>query len=175
MAETKNSKTQAAKKTAAKKTTAKKTAAPKKVTKKKTAPKKPPLAAKNEPQDPKMSGTASETPKEKELSQEEKLRKVGDRLSDAADKGVEVLKEVFGKVKDFSVDATELTRLKVEIHRLKGDRDRMFTVMGEKLWELRGSDKVAELKTLFGEDFKKVEELSKDIEAKEKTASKISL
>ena len=86
-----------------------------------------------------------------------------------------MLKEVFGKVKDFSVDATELTRLKVEIHRLKGDRDRMFTVMGEKLWEFKDSDKIAELKVLFGEDFKKVEQLNKDIEAKEKLASKISL
>jgi hypothetical protein len=165
MAETKSTKSK----------TTRKTTTPKKATKKVTAPKKPPLAAKDEPQDPNMSGTSTAAPKKKEATQEEKLKKVGDRLSEAADKGVDILKEVFGKVKDFSVDATELTRLKVEIHRLKGDRDRLFTVMGEKLWELQNSDKIGELKALFGEDFKKIEELNKDIETKEKFASKISL
>ena len=168
MAETKSTKTKQTKKaTQAKKATpAKKSPA-----KKQTTPKKPPLAAKDEPKDPRVQEKAPE----KEISSEEKLRKVGDRLSEAADKGVETLREVFGKVRDFSVDAAELTRLKVEIHRLKSDRDRMLTVMGEKLWELRESDKMKGLKTIFEDDFKKLEDLIKDIEKKEKTASKISL
>ncbi|UCF65038.1 MAG: hypothetical protein JSW33_04195 [bacterium] len=115
------------------------------------------------------------TTTQKTETTDEKIKKVGDRLSEVADRGVDVLKEVFGKVKDFSVDAAELTRLKVDIHRLKGDRDRMYTVMGEKLWELRDSDKLRELKTLFEGDFKKLETLHSEIKEKEKLASKISL
>ena len=86
-----------------------------------------------------------------------------------------MIREVFGKVKDFSVDATELTRLKVEIYRLKGDRERMLTVIGEKLWELRDSDKLTAIRSLFTEDFKKLDEINGEISKKEKAASKISL
>jgi uncharacterized protein Yka (UPF0111/DUF47 family) len=117
--------------------------------------------------------------REKEIplneSTEEKIRRVGDKLSEAADRGVEVIRDVFGKVKDFSVDATELTKLKVEIHRLRSERDRLHTVIGEKLWDLRNSNKIQEIKSLFAEDFKKLEELNETIKKKEKDASKISL
>jgi uncharacterized protein Yka (UPF0111/DUF47 family) len=108
-------------------------------------------------------------------STDEKLRRVGDKLSDAADKGVEVIKDVFGKVKDFSVDAAELTKLKVEIHRLKSERDRLYTVMGEKLWELKDSEKIKEVQAIFQDDFDKLKELESDISQKEKQAAKISL
>ncbi len=108
-------------------------------------------------------------------STEERFRKVGEKLTVAADKGVEVIKDVFGKVKDFSVDAAELTKLKVEVHRLKSERDRLYTVMGEKLWELRKSEKVKEIQSIFEKDFNHLEELNKNITKKEKDASKISL
>lgn len=114
-------------------------------------------------------------PEKEDLSSEERIKHVGDRLSEAADRGVEMIREVFGKVKDFSVDATELTRLKVEIYRLKGDRERMLTVIGEKLWELRDSDKLTTIRSLFTEDFKKLDEINGEISKKEKAASKISL
>lgn len=117
--------------------------------------------------------TEKETPPDE--STEEKIRRVGDKISEAADRGVEVIRDVFGKVKDFSVDAAELTKLKVEIHRLKSDRDRLHTVIGEKLWDLRNSDKIRDIQSLFANDFKKLEELNETIKKKEKDASKISL
>ncbi len=155
--------------TAGKSSTRKKQTPKKQAAKKKTVTKKEPEEVKtNAKAEPKAEPQEDQTT-------EERLRKAGDRLSDAADRGVEVLRDVFGKVKDFSVDAAELTRLKVDIYRLKGDRDRMLTIIGEKLWEMRDSDKMKGIKSLFEEDFQKLEELHKDIEKKEKTASKISL
>jgi len=155
-----------------KKTTAKKTVT-KKTTTARTSPQKPPVTkTATMPAEP----TPKETPTPKKVeSTDEKIKKVGDRLSEVADRGVDVLREVFGKVKDFSVDAAELTRLKVDIHRLKADRDRMYIVMGEKLWELKDSKKLGELKTLFEGDFHKLETLNAEIKEKEKLSSKISL
>ena len=155
------------KKTVTKKTTTKKISTVRSTPKKPSAPK----TVKNE--EPKMVDQTID--QEKNESTEEKIKKVGDRLSEAADKGVDVLKEVFEKVKDFSFDAAELTRLKVDIHRLKSDRERILTVMGEKLWELKDSEKLRDLKALFEEDFKKLKSLEDEIEKKEKSASKISL
>jgi hypothetical protein len=114
-------------------------------------------------------------PEKESLSSEERVKHVGDRLSEAADRGVDIIRDVFGKVKDFSIDATELTRLKVEIYRLKGDKERMLTVIGEKLWELKDSDKLTGIRSLFTDDFKKLEEINGEISKKEKAASKISL
>ncbi|MBN2366880.1 MAG: hypothetical protein JXL67_11990, partial [Calditrichaeota bacterium] len=122
-----------------------------------------------------VSREEPETNQKAQETTEERLKKAGDRLSGAADRGVEVLKEVFGKVKGFSVDATELTRLKVEIYRLKGDKDRMLTIVGEKLWEMRNSEKMKSIRSIFEDDFEKLEKLNSEIEKKEKTASKISL
>ena len=74
-----------------------------------------------------------------------------------------------------AIDAADLTRLKVDIHRLKGDRDRIFTVMGEKLWEMRDSEKMKDLLSSFEADFNKLQALIDEIKEKEKAASKISL
>jgi hypothetical protein len=183
MESSKKGKTSPTKKTTEAKQVAKKKSTPKKTTTKKATAKKTSTVRTTAKKPAAPKSVKKEQPKikeeivnqEKSDSTEEKIKKVGDRLSEAADKGVDVLKEVFEKVKDFSVDAAELTRLKVDIHRLKGDRERILTVMGEKLWELRDSEKLGELRTLFEEDFKKLKSLNDEIEMKENTASKISL
>ncbi len=136
--------------------------APKQAPPKEKAPEKPPVEESQQAKHEKTSG-------------EEKIKNVGDRLSEAADRGVEAIREVFGKVKDFSVDTAELTKLKVEVYRLKGDKERMLTVIGEKLWELRDSDKLTGIISIFADDFKKLEEINTEISKKEKAASKISL
>jgi len=47
--------------------------------------------------------------------------------------------------------------------------------MGEKLWELKDSEKLQDLRAIFEDDFNKLTSLEDEIEKKEKTASKISL
>jgi hypothetical protein len=142
---------------------------------KKKSPKKQPMIEREKSIEQESKPTVKEVTQKEKITAEEKLKKVGDRLSVAADKGVDLLKEVFGKVKDFSVDAAELTRLKVEIYHLKNERERLLTVMGEKLWQIRDSYKLKAIEPLFTEDFKKLKEFDTAIQTKEKNSSKISL
>jgi hypothetical protein len=137
---------------------AKKTKTKKETTKKASAP----------PKSEKTEQKSSE-------STEEKIKKVGDKISEVADKGMDVLKDVFEKVKDFSTDAAELTKLKVEISNYKNDRKKMYQAMGEKLWDLKKSNKFSGIETAFDEEFEKITALEKKIAQKEKEASKISL
>jgi hypothetical protein len=156
------------------KTTAKKTSKPKAAPKRTSEPKatKKPEPAEVKDQEP----TQKEEPKEKEFeTTEEKLRKMGDKLSEAADKGVMALKEVFDRVKDFSSDAAELTKLKIEIRNLKIDREKLYASMGKRLWEMKKEDKFRNVQSAFNEDFTKLEDFEDKIAKKEKQAEKISL
>ena len=156
------------------KTTAKKTSKPKAAPKRTSEPKatKKPEPAEVKDQEP----TQKEEPKEKEFeTTEEKLRKMGDKLSEAADKGVMALKEVFDRVKDFSSDAAELTKLKIEIRNLKTDREKLYASMGMRLWEMKKEDKFRNVQSAFNEDFTKLEDFEDKIAKKEKQAEKISL
>ena len=158
-----------------KSTTSKKANTGKKSTREKTPSVKQRMGSNKESVEPKSKPTGNDSLEKEKISTEERLKKVGDRLSDAADKGVDILKDVFGKVKDFSVDAAELTRLKVEIYRLKNERERLLIVIGEKLWEIKDQEKFKDIKPLFLEDFKRLEELDTAIQNKEKSASKLSI
>ena len=156
------------------KTTAKKTSKPKAAPKRTSEPKatKKPEPAEVKDQEP----TQKEEPEEKEFeTTEEKLRKMGDKLSEAADKGVMALKEVFDRVKDFSSDAAELTKLKIEIRNLKTDREKLYASMGKRLWEMKKEDKFRNVQSAFNEDFTKLEDFEDKIAKKEKQAEKISL
>jgi len=163
------------------KPTKKKTkATPKKTSKPKAAPKKttqPKATKKPEPVKVKEQGPiVTEETSEKEFdTTEEKLRKMGDKLSEAADKGVMALKEVFERVKDFSSDAAELTKLKIEIRNMKTDRDKLYASIGKKLWDMKKSAKLEKIQSIFSEDFNKLEDFEDKIAKKEKQAEKISL
>jgi hypothetical protein len=124
--------------------------------------------------EPEASAENEPTGKDFETT-EEKLRRMGDKLSEAADKGVMALKEVFERVKDFSSDAAELTKLKIEIRNLKSDREKLYASMGKKLWDMKKEDKFRNVQSAFSEDFAKLEKFADKIAEKEKQAEKISL
>ncbi len=111
------------------------------------------------------------------LSEErrEQLRKWGDRFSEATDKGILVAKEMAGKVRHFAVEATELTKLKIEIHKLKNVWDRLFVETGEKLWDLYRTQDLSDVEDKFSDDFKTLQTLEADIAEKERELKKISL
>ncbi|MEJ2048356.1 MAG: hypothetical protein P8Y60_00650 [Calditrichota bacterium] len=124
--------------------------------------------------EPEASAENEPTGKDFETT-EEKLRRMGDKLSEAADKGVMALKEVFERVKDFSSDAAELTKLKIEIRNLKSDREKLYASMGKKLWDMKKEDQFRNVQSAFSEDFAKLEKFADKIAEKEKQAEKISL
>ncbi len=111
---------------------------------------------------------------ESELAKKNDLD-VKDKVSDLADRGVAVARDVFERVKHFTSDATELTRLKVEILKLKSNRNKLFKEMGQKLWDLKKTNKFRGIQVVFTPYFKKLEELEKKISEKESEAKNIHI
>ncbi len=108
-------------------------------------------------------------------STREQLRKLGGKLSEATDKGMHVAKDVAKRVRHFAGEATGLTKLKIEMHKLKSARDKLLFEMGKKLGNLYNSKKLKDVESIFTDDFKKLEALEADIAKKEKGVAKISL
>jgi hypothetical protein len=104
----------------------------------------------------------------------EQLKKLGDIVHEATDKGVHVVKDIAEEVQRFARDKTELTKIKIKLHHLKAEREKLFTLMGEQLRNLYKSKKLTDIKKRFKADFEKLEELEKTIDEHEKQAGELS-
>ncbi len=102
------------------------------------------------------------------------LKKIGNKTGSSKEKEIGILKDLAKKIRLFANDATELTKLKIEIHNLKHDHDAMFKVMGENLFNMHKSKKVKNVDSKFKFDFKALEELEKKIAEKEEKVSELS-
>jgi hypothetical protein len=105
----------------------------------------------------------------------DQLKKLGDKLGEAADKGVHIAKDVAERVRHFATEATELTKLKIEIHKLKSSRDAILLGIGEKLVSLYKAKKLAQTESTFKKEFSKLDKLNSEITVIEKAIKKISL
>ncbi len=103
------------------------------------------------------------------------LNKLGDKIHEATDKGVHVVRDIADHVQRFARDATELTKLKIDLHNLRSERIKLYTLMGEQLRNLFISKKLTKIKTRFADDFQKLQEIETAIAEKEKSASRISI
>jgi hypothetical protein len=103
-------------------------------------------------------------------STRKQLWKLGEKLYEAKDKGIHIAKEIAEEVQRFATDATELTRLKLEIHNMKKDRDNLLMLMGEKLKNMYHAGRLSNVRSKFQYDFNKLEELEAQIIKKEKEA-----
>ena len=103
------------------------------------------------------------------------LKVLGDKIHEATDKGVHVVKDIAGHVQRFAQDATELTKLKIELHNLRNERAKLYSLMGEQLRNLYISKKLTGLKKRFKADFKKLDELEAAISEKEERSKGISI
>ncbi len=104
----------------------------------------------------------------------DQLRKLKDKLSEAADKGVHAIRDAAGKIHQFAGDATELTRLKIELHNLQKEREKFLILMGEQLRNLHKSDKLRNIKAKLKYDFEKIDEIEKTIAEKEREAARLA-
>lgn len=102
------------------------------------------------------------------------LMKLGDKIHEATDRGIHVVKEIAEEVQQYAKDATERTRVKMELHSLKAERDRLYAVMGEQLRNLYRSNQLSGLKRRFKADFKKLDELEQAIKEHERTEGELS-
>jgi len=105
----------------------------------------------------------------------EELIKLGDKINEATDKGMNLAHEIAEDVHKFTKNATELTRLKIDLHNLKEERDNLFALMGEQLRNLYRTDKLSRIKSRMKADFIRLDELEALIKEKEKLISRISL
>ncbi len=108
-------------------------------------------------------------------STREQLKKLGNKLSKTTDKGVHMTKDATERVRHFTSEATKLTKLKIEIYKMKSNRDKLISAMGAKLFKLYKTKKLKNVQSAFKTDFKKLDELKTNISKKEKEVSKISL
>jgi uncharacterized coiled-coil protein SlyX len=102
------------------------------------------------------------------------FQKLGDTLSDAKNKGVHAIKEVAEKIRLFAHDSTELTKLKIELHNLRKEKEKLFMLMGEQLANLYKSHDLSQIENKFTYDFKRLDELETTIAEKEKDSEKFS-
>ena len=105
----------------------------------------------------------------------EELKHLGDKIHEATDKGVHVARDIAEEVRRFTRDATELTKLKLEIHHLKVERDKLYKLMGEHLRNLHKVRKLGNIRSRFKDDFQRLDELEAELADREKMASGISL
>ena len=108
-------------------------------------------------------------------STKEDLRKLGDKIHEATDKGVHLAKEIADEVQKFARDATNLTKVRMDLHHLKKEKEKLYSLMGQHLSNLYKEKKLTKIATRFSDDFKKLNELESAIEEKEKEAAGISL
>jgi len=107
-------------------------------------------------------------------STRDELKKLGDKIHEAADRGVHIVKDIAEEVQRYAKDATERTRIKIELHNLKAERDKLYTLMGEQLRNLYKSKKLTNINRRFKEDFKRLDELEKEINEHEKQAGELA-
>jgi hypothetical protein len=108
-------------------------------------------------------------------STKEELKKLGEHIHEATDKGIHVAREIAEDVRKYAQDATTLTKLKIELHNLKEERDKTYSLMGKHLSNLYKAKKLSSIKTKFKYDFAKLKEIESAIDEKEKLAAKLSL
>jgi hypothetical protein len=105
----------------------------------------------------------------------EELRKLGDKIHEATDKGVHLARDIAEDVQKFARDATHLTKAKIELHNLRTEKEKLYSLMGQHLINLYREKKLTKIATRFKEDFKKFNELESAIAEKEKEAAGIKL
>jgi hypothetical protein len=102
------------------------------------------------------------------------LKRFRKGLGSAAETEPKVLKDISEKVRQFANKATELTRLKIELHNLKEEQETLLRVMGENLWNMHRAGKMTRLKTKFRYDFNRLEEVVTEIKEKKRAATRIT-
>jgi tRNA U34 5-carboxymethylaminomethyl modifying GTPase MnmE/TrmE len=102
------------------------------------------------------------------------IRNLGDKVISAKDREKLLLKDITEKVRNFANKATQLTKLKIELHNLREEHEDLLKVMGDNLWNMHKADKVTNIKSKFRYDFKRLEDLESEINKKKKSASEIT-
>jgi hypothetical protein len=105
----------------------------------------------------------------------EDLKHLGDKIHEASDRGVHVAREIAEDVRHFAVNALNLTKVKIDLHNLRAERDSRYSTIGKKLLKLYKADKLSSVKKSFKKDFARLVEIESAISEKEKQEASSSL
>ncbi len=97
-------------------------------------------------------------------------------LKEGAEKLGEFVKEGAEKLGELTTQAVQATKMKIEEHHLKSERDKQFQSVGEKLWQHYQAQKLQQLSDvdkLLAEDFRKITEIEKALK-EERTGKEAS-
>lgn len=116
----------------------------------------------------KKTTTEQQTPTQSGEDFQEKVNKLSTKVGEAIKKGSQ-------RVAKFTGSATRLSKLKVDIHNLHNQIEKVHLENGKKLWQMHHDKKLGEFENNFSEEFKQIENLEKQIKTKEKEVEAISL
>lgn len=122
-----------------------------------------------------MTDTKKQTSEHERETRPDHQDGLWDKVGDVAGKGLDVLKSGAGKAGQITKQATRLSMLKLEIHNLHNAVDGVFVDVGKKLWFMKKEGDFKELDTAFAVEFKRLAELEKELETKEKQAQETRL
>lgn len=118
--------------------------------------------------------TAVDSTKPIEDTQKEKSD-FWENISEVTGKGTELFKMGVEKVGHFTSSSAKFAKLKVEIHNLKNEQEKLNLEAGQKLWQMFKDNKLSNVEAAFSNTFKEMDILRKQIATKEKQVAKISL
>jgi len=85
----------------------------------------------------------------------------------ATEKGEKLMKSGAAAVGDFTVQTANHAKLKLEIHHLHNNLEKLYQESGQKLWRLQKEGKLSDIKAAFAEDFKRMAETEETLRKKE--------
>ncbi|GAB4179294.1 MAG: hypothetical protein Kow00108_15280 [Calditrichia bacterium] len=177
----KKSTTGSRKKSTSKKTTTSKSKTTATKTKKeKTKPLKPKAAEeKSEPAKTSVQEVEFEVIDEQPVSdkstQAKPVANFFNEVEKLAKDGFAFLRKTADKMKEFSSEAAELTKLKLEHKKYVDEKEALIKKLGEHVWRLQKESSLTDLQDKFSDIFSSLEELEKKIAAKKEEIEKIQL
>ncbi|HQU73515.1 MAG: hypothetical protein KDI06_10645 [Calditrichaeota bacterium] len=97
------------------------------------------------------------------------------KLNEVAQKSFSVLKTSVDQVTHFAAGAKKMGELKLELHHLKSDRDKLLRTIGLRTWRLYQDGALATLAEKFAPEFERLEALEKRIVETEQRVQAVSL
>lgn len=83
------------------------------------------------------------------------------------EKGEKMVKSGAAAVGDFTVQTAHHAKLKLEIHNLHNNLEKLYQEAGQKLWQLQKRGELNNLKEAFSEDFKRMAAIEEALQKKE--------
>ena len=98
-----------------------------------------------------------------------------EKVEHIAEKSLEAIKTGADKISHVATETTKLSKLKLEIHNIHKQIDKIQTELGKTLWKMQRNNELQNVESAFADEFKKLGDLEKQIEIRLRQVQQISL